>query len=55
MLLETYLFDEVEVGINNLFGSVAGEDLNQEADDTLDDEGITLGLKYEAAIHLISL
>ena len=55
MLLEADGFDKIEVSINNLFGSMAGEDLNQEADDTLDDEGITLGLKYEAAVHLVGL
>lgn len=55
VLLEAYLLDEVEVGIDNLFGGVAGEDLHQKADDALDDEGIALGLEHEAAIYLIGL
>lgn len=55
VLLEAYLLDEVEVGIDNLFGGVAGENLNQEAYDAPDNEGIALGLEHEAAVYLVGL
>ena len=55
MLLEAYLFYEVEVGIGDVFGCVAGENLDQEADDTLDDEGVALGLEHETAFGLIGM
>ena len=55
MLLEAYLFDEVEVGIGDVFGSAAGENPDQEADDALDDEGVALGLEHETVFGLIGV
>jgi hypothetical protein len=34
---------------------VAGENLDQEADDALDDEGVALGLEHETAVYLVGL
>ena len=55
VLFEANLLDEVEVGIGNLFGGMAREDLHQKAYDTLHDEGIALGLEHEATVHLVGL
>ena len=42
MVLQTYAFDEIEVGVKDFLGGVVAYDLNEESDDALYDEGVAV-------------
>lgn len=50
VLVEPYLLDEVEVGVENLAGSVAVDDLQEHGDDALDDDSVGVGREVHPAV-----
>ena len=55
MLLQAYLLDEIQVGIQNLVRGMVGHHLDEQGDDAFYDQGITLGLELQATVLNIAL
>ena len=55
VLLEPNLLDEIEFAVENLVGSVVAEDLDDEADETLDDDSITVAGEVDEVSLLVKV
>ena len=47
MLLQTYLFDEIEVGVEYLLRGVIAEYADEQGHDALDDQGVALSAEVD--------